>query len=173
MVQEKNRLTEKVEEMIERQKQLEEVVMPKKKEKKYRLPIKGLKGFKRKVKKGKCLILWIKTNGLIKPAWESIEDEQVLFKENKTMHLANSASLLSLNGKVPTLIIPEGSMLPYNPRTMEKMINKKGLSAIAQKIIINNIEKVQADVLKKKFAGKWLLIIGAVIVVGYIVMQLL
>ena len=132
-------------------------------DKEFKIPLLMRIGEKQKLKKNYALVMWIKNNGYTSLDFAPIEDDFVYNKHSRTWHQATADYTLWYK-KYPLLIIPEYSNIPYKPKDHAKMIEDKGLSSRAQKVLME-IQKKAESAGKKKFGGNilWLIIAGIVL----------
>ena len=73
-----------------------------------------------------------------------------------------------LEGKRPEVILPEDSLQPIGTADFHKRLEDGSSGAYAEKIIIRALERSENED-KKKIGVKWIwIIIGAIIVVGFL-----
>jgi len=155
--------------------QLDKVIekLEEKEEKKFKLPF-GIRIQKGKTRKDSVVVCFIRTNGSVVFKMVKIEDDTIRIGEN--FYDASSGNILRYK-KYPLLIVCEWNMKPVSPgeklkpalfsaKKNFKEAEKNGTLTAAEKLILT---KMKLDAVKPKSAigGKTILIIIAVIVVGY------
>lgn len=122
------------------------------------------------MKKGKVLVLRIKTNGELLFKWYLVENDMIYLPDNLTYHVSDARYILKYK-RYPVLILPEWSLVPFSPKENKAEADEFKLNSYPQKIIISAVQMATAE-LKKKFAigTGWILGgLGAIIVIAIIV----
>ena len=143
-----------------------DLLVPKEKgkEKFWKMPFMW-KSKQKKVEKSldKVQVIWVGTNGNIKPLVKTIDNGFI--ENNGKYYDASAGFVLRWMGKTPTLIMLEWRITPLGPQDYEKAV-ASGLGALdAQKIIIRAMEQAKLDEKGKMSSGMmWILGIGALVV---------
>jgi len=167
-------LTEKIDKVIEK---LEEA----RTKKRFKLPL-SIRLQKGKIKrKNYCVVVIIRTNGAVSIRMLPIEEDTV--KVGETFHDARAGNILRYKN-YPLLIVPEWNMKPiapdsdeiktepFNPDKDFKEAGENGTLTSAQKLILTKM-KLEAIKPKMKINIGTILIIGAVLVGGYFLLDYL
>ncbi len=146
-----------------------EVLEPKKKSKRIKLP----KLKKAKLKQNYALVIYIKDNLSIEMEYLKIENEYIYIRKTNSYHLATSKYIMNYKG-IPTIVQPTWSLEPFCPSKNydETIAANKG--ANPQKILITLMEQSSLKLKKKLGGGKGMIIlVVGIVAVLYFISKLL
>lgn len=137
-----------------------EVLEPKKKSKKFKLP----KIKKAKLKQNYALVIYIMDNLSVEMEYLKIENEYIYIRKTNSYHLATSKYVMNYKG-IPTIVQPVWDLEPFCPSKHYDDTVENNRGANPQKILITLMEQSNLK-LKKKVGGKAMIWIVIGIAVG-------
>lgn len=135
-------------------------------EKDVKLPLKVRLAQKTIAKKNTVQVVYLRTNQNMEFKVCPIINGAVII-DKKKIHTASSDFIYLYKGKVPTLIVPEWSLIPIGTKEFYDAVKNKQI-ADPQTIIIRALEAAEAINAKKPFKISIILIILAIAAGGYI-----
>jgi hypothetical protein len=141
------------------------------------LPNKVTRGWKKKVKKGYILCLYLRGNGQIEPYWCPTKDGLFYVKpkgeKDGLEHAFGGEFLFNLYNKIPTVIQFEETLKPLSHKRYVEEAQKEGDVSSSQRVIIQAMKKAELEGKKSKFNAMWLLIGLAVIIALYLLNKMI
>lgn len=141
--------------------------LTKEEEKKFKLPVMMRLFGKFKMRKGFCIVFFVRTNGQIEIKMVGIEHDTV--KINDCIYAANADYIMRYK-RFSVMIIPEWTMIPFSPADNFTKASIEGELTAAQALVI---AKMKTDAIKPKFNLNigGILIAAVVIGVGYFALK--
>lgn len=141
--------------------------LTKKEEKKFRLPIFMQLFGKAQMKKGFCVVIFVRTNGQIEIKMVRVENNTIKIGD---VIYAASADYIMRWKRFSVMIVPEWTMVPFSPAENFKSASTEGTLTAAEVLVAS---RMKTDAIKPKlnFDIKWLLIAAVVIGGGYFLLK--